>query len=435
VVFADEDCHPYRRTQTQVSLIDTESDCEASSGYWNDNEECIYMAIPGQGTTCPASARGCRSYVGNRGNNIREVFSVDDFEDGINDWQYGTLSSMSSYPGGQSLTSVSAGGVKSGQLIKPVYVESRKSYVLSFWAKGAKGDGSSFNSFDLYSVRFGDAPGDNNWFAKSSTTQSSTLVVPNISITPEWQRYELGPVFINWEGGNKNLEINIINPDIGASVDRLIYIDNVQLKETVDNIYLIENSWFTPFSCDNKLEAPYGKSGTPEVFNSSANAERDNPGEMLGCNTYQDRANELWNIKSFERLCRLEAVGCEEMIDTYNSNLSYSEEFNNGDANTCISNPDADSVDNDCGPSTCDIPTGETSCQYDDPIDNIIVPEDKVIYIVNDEKYNCKSENKGCTALGLPVVNGYNQVTDYLTLYKKNLPDSYDSQLSGRFFL
>ena len=68
------------------------------------------------------------------------------------------------------------------------------------------------------------------------------------------------------------------------------------LKEIKENFYLIENSWFTPFACDNILQKPYG-TGT-----SAADATREDKGEMLGCSVYTDRAGQTWHLKSFRQI-------------------------------------------------------------------------------------------------------------------------------------
>lgn len=362
-VSISDDCHPYRRTMTQPTGDDAQSDCQATSGYWNDYGECIYMAIPGEGRPCPSQYVGCRQYSGNRGNNIRNVL-FSDFENNANNWQGGTISAEANNPGGSSLKNNA--GV--GQLSRQVYIAKGKTYILSFWAKGE-------NAFDVNNIRFASAGSSVDYFAGSGEAAISG---------DNWQRYELGPVFVSWGSSDAYFE-DIL--EINFSGTQTIYIDNVLLKEVKENFYLIENSWFTPFSCDNKIETPYG-SGT-----SATDATRESPGEMLGCSAYTDRANKEWNLKSFDKLCRLGAVGCEALIDTQNTDDWRSQTYHESDKS------------------------------------EVSVANDAIVYLVNDSKYSCPADGKGCTAYGLPKITAFDEVVGYDTVYIKNDPSRYDRDL------
>jgi len=359
-VSISDDCHPYRRTMTQPDEVTAEADCRNRGGYWNDYSECIYMAIPNQGQPCPSQFVGCRQYSGNRGNNIRNVL-FNDFENGVDNWQNGTLSPAANNPGGSSLKN------NSNQLSRQVYIGKGKTYLLSFWAKGDQ-------VFKLGDIKFSGTSNPDYYFATTD----------EVSIGPDWQRYELGPVVVDWGEGDgyfeQALQINIPNGET-------IYLDNVLLKEIKENFYLIENSWFTPFACDNILQKPYG-TGT-----SAADATREDKGEMLGCSVYTDRAGQTWHLKSFDKLCRLGAVGCEALIDIYNT----------------------------------DDWRGKT--YHPDDKSAVIVPADRIVYLVNDSKYNCLADNKGCTAYGLPQITAFDEVVGYETVYLKNDPNRYDRDL------
>lgn len=376
VVFVSDSCHPYRRSQTQETIEETISDCINSSGYFNNHNECIYMAIPGGGQSCPSDAVGCREYTGNRGNNVRNIVN-DGFEFGVGSWQYGTLSSSASYPGGNSLTNS-----VSQQLVRPLSVSNgsgirnQKTYLLSFWAKGD-------SEFELNSIRFSGTNSPEDFFALR-TSWAGDLNVATANITQDWKKYDFGPVFVTWgdEIGqyfDDNLEFNIETGDT-------IYLDNILVKEVTQHVFLLDNSWFTPFACDNLLDSPYGPGG-------SGDPDREYPGEMLGCEAYLDMIEQPWYLKSFERLCREEAVGCEALIDTQNSFSPFDQLYHEFDKSS------------------------------------VSVPADEAIYLVNNSDNECPAEDKGCSAYGLPQINAHDEVVGYNTLYYKNQPDRYSSSL------
>ncbi|MEI6287968.1 MAG: hypothetical protein WCP18_00055 [bacterium] len=402
-IMSTNNCYAYRRTQTQYSFLDAQNDCDNYQGYWDTtNNVCIYMAVPKGGRVCSATAVGCREYIGNRGNNVQNVLNTD-FESGADSWQYGTLSAAATYPGGSSFSNKAASGQNFGQVIRNIYLSNNRSYTLSFWVRGGDIDGD----FSLDSVRLlatSSMSGTNDYhsfFAVSSTQASeaglssqgvsSTLAV--VEVNDQWRRYELGPVYVDW-GGNQEYFSNTL--ELNIPTGKTIFIDNVILKEVNQNIYAIDNSWVTPFSCDNKIETPYGSSSTnPSFVYDSYNAVRDYPGEMVGCSAYRDRKNVVWNLKSFERLCRPDAIGCEALIDTYNSDSPFGITYNVGDQKGA----------------------------------EVKVPADSQIYMVNDKPFECKAENMGCGAYGLPNMTRYDETVGYNTIFLKNQPDRYNSDL------
>ncbi len=371
-IVASDNCHPYRRTKTQETALETQEDCQASSGYFNSFNECIYMAIPQGGNTCSLAVKGCREYKGNRGNNVRNIFTSN-FESGAGGWENGTISSEATYPGGSSLSRTG------GQLTRTVTVYNNRAYTLSFWAKGGA-------SFALTSVRFDGASNPSDFFAFDNAIEQSAA--PTAATTAEWKRYDLGPVFVTWGSGFDSLEQKM---EFNIPVGQTLYIDNVILKEVRQSVYAIENSWFTPVSCDNTIENP---TGTGCLDN------RCNPYWMLGCATYRNRASQVYNLKSFESLCRPDAVGCEALIDTKNFDSPFGQVYNEGDDPT--------------------IPP---------PPSKITVPADELIYLVNDAAYGCPEINKGCRAFGLPQLTAHEEVQGFGTVYLKSQPDRYGTDL------
>ncbi|MFA5124541.1 MAG: hypothetical protein WC473_01775 [Patescibacteria group bacterium] len=397
-VSVSNNCHPYRRTMTETSFTEAKANCESHSGWWNGSNECIYMAIPGQGKICPANAQGCRAYTGNRGNNIKNAINVVNFtasSTALDLWEDANggrnglfISSESTFPGGNSLSNK----VNNPTIHYPITIQKNKAYTLSFWAKGNA-------SYYLDNIRFVEKSGinwndnsaanGNNYFS-ASRLLGENLINPRTQLTEEWKRYELGPLFVTWEPGDGNyLEFSMPNGQV-------VYLDNIILKEITNQVYAIENSWFTPLSCDNKLDDPDGNKAKTEGVCQDTQSGRCSIGEMLGCAGYLDRKNKVSYLRSFASLCRPEAAGCEALIDTFNSSAPQAQSFN-------IAN----------------------SVNHDD----IFVATDTLVYLVNYDKYSCAKGDKGCTRYGLPLIDKWDEITGYRDIYVKNDPDRYSTDL------
>jgi len=228
-------------------------------------------------------------------------------------------------------------------------IQNDKAYELSFWAKGT-GD---------MSIAFSGAPAGSEF-----TT--------NLHLTSDWKRYTLGPVFVTWDSEPKEtLDFATMN-----NLFLPFFIDNVQLTEVKENIYVIAGSWKTPESCDQT------SAGDPW------------PQYALGCEAYTATGG-TYNLKSFSGLCREEAIGCEAMIDTQNSNNPLAEDFNIGD----------------------------------DARDDVRVPADNVVYIINDPNTYCNTEGQGCRLLGEPQFDRENTLTGFEATYLRDDPDTYDQSL------
>lgn len=381
-VTISDNCHPYRRTMTDISNTTTQGDeCRNHNGYYNANSECIYMAIPQEGRICSAQAKGCRAYIGNQGNNVRNVINSNFETQNLDGWVSASsgansglmLSSEATFIGGSSLTNINAGN-RAGTLMRLVSLKQNRAYTLSFWAKG----NTEFNITDIKFTGF--------------TSDVFVGTDNQLKIDNTWRKYDVGPVFFtDTATANKFLEITIPG-------DNIIYLDNIILKESQSNIFAIENSWFTPLSCDNKFEDPSGakaKAGTDGLNCSEENSRsgRCYPQEMLGCQSYTDRARNPQYIKSFQSLCRREAVGCEALIDTKNSTNDQAQSFNVG------------------GPA----------------FDDVTIPADETVYLVNDAKFSCASADKGCQRLGLPSVDKFDQIIGYRDVFLKDNPDKYNT--------
>ena len=185
-------------------------------------------------------------------------------------------------------------------------------------------------------------------------------------VSNEWQEIKFGSIYFNREPANEEI-LRVRGPETG------FYLDNITLNEVQDNVYLIKNSWKTPSVCDIDLEG------------------NSFPGYMLGCQAYRGRNNDILTLKSFSKLCPEEEVGCEAMIDTMNSTSPFREEFN-------IGSPQSDEV---------------------------VIPEDAMVYFVNDPGKSCDIKDKGCQRFGLPDFDVDGNVMDFTDVYLLNNPDLY----------
>ena len=420
------DCHPYRKTRLGETDDEARNNCKNTNPDWPtdingvliDNPPtnpvwqggaCIYQAVPQEGLACAPAAAGCREYRGNASGNIFTAFA-DNFEDGeISGWRHGYISNEALSVAGHSIKSQDVSGgrriastwadlgsvcrensasydpvlfkcaatdlaattlqtclVNLGEqycgLINNV-LQSQKTYLMSFWAKS-----NSANIIEDVTIEI------------AEDTPSHSINIGTTDLTSEWRYYLFGPFVYDYNDGTQapwtSSRLRIIAP---AEATADFYVDNIKIQEITNYNYVIKNSWTTPVSCDTN---PFV---TPAI---SA------PQFMLGCKQYRDSTNRVHNLKSFNHLCRLEAVGCEALIDTFNSASPFSQTFNDGDT------------------------TG-----------NISLPDDKLVYLTNRLEFSCQSSEKGCQALGLPAIDVDDNVAAYQTTYLVNNPDNYSQIL------
>jgi hypothetical protein len=322
-IFASNDCHPYRRAVTGQE----------------------YKAIPSLSHSCQAQYDGCRSYTGNAANNLRRLF-IDNFEDGIYDPWTGPdldLSNQSTANNGHSLK-VGTGTTISRPLIN---LQDNHAYQLSWWMKNT-------GNLDDVVVTLSDGLGIHN-------IGSTSLI--NFG---DWRRYEVTSADLIDLDLDSDISLNMQFVGNGD-----VFLDNIILKELIDNLSFVKNSWNTPASCDDPFSGAY-----------------------LGCQAYTDTNNASYNLKSFDSLCREEAIGCRAVIDTHNSTSPFVETFNAGDYS------------------------------------QLTVSADDIKYLVPDAQYYCPEVYKGCSALGLPQVDQANDIIEgFDTVYKINNPDTYNRTL------
>lgn len=298
----------------------------------------IYSAIPSLSQTCSSSAVGCREYKGSNSNNINEVLESD-FEDNTNQsWVGGSVSNESIIANGYSLFT------SSGSIYREIrgLLHKNSSYKISFWAK------SKVAGTNKLQVNF----------------SSDKIFGGQADLNDYWNKYVFD--LKNLDRDPKSDEKLKIEAGAG------FYIDNIILTETNGDLYIVKDSWQTPASCDS-----------PAV------------GEMLGCESYRDSDGEEKYAKSFSKICYDFSVGCEALIDTFNSDVPYELEYNKDNF---------------------------------DSRDNVRVPRDELVYMVYDKEKTCQLP--GCTRLGLmslePSIAKINFANRNILLN----PNIYNSQMS-----
>lgn len=435
-ISCSNDCHPFRKTNLGVDPVDAKNNCDNSSGTWDeDNQTCIYLAIPDQGIQCSAQAASCREYVGNSGNNELTVF-YEDFEAGNADgYRYGLISSEALNVGGHSIVAQRRVNDTNHRIVNSVaYLGTRvnastMNYSVCNDSLPECDESTTFNCYDsetskclardeadasficevnigetfcgaindvltedkVYSVSFwakSAGPNINNAFLEvvSNFTQYSggAINVGGFNLTSEWRHYTFDPFVYDSEIMTPAARFRFMGPVYATAADAErdsveFFVDNIEIKEIRDRAYVIRNSWQTPVSCDTN---PY------------TNPPTEAPQYMLGCDQYTDSFGRVHNLKSFEQLCREEAVGCEALIDTHNSASPFAQVFNAGDANS-----------------------------------DITIPADNLTYLTNRTEFRCSEDALGCVAVGVPFLDIEGQVTGYQTDYLVNNPDQYETIL------
>ena len=384
LIVSTPECNRYRRSLRTATALE----CEESGGTWDDAlRTCTFFGYPAESRSCPAEKNGCRSYTGNAGRNFR-VLKNANFEGGqISDFD-GLLSSESVYVGGHSLAvpedGVTTIPVGSGE----ARIRNGGTYLISFMAKGSLRPVIRFSGAGARVEKY---------FANAS-----------FELRNDWQRYSLGPVLVDWDPAEDE---TLIFSGLGDPT----FIDDFELREINENIFLISDSWVTPEVCDQD------SSGAPF------------PRFQLNCSEYRTTHGESVTLTGFDRLCSEAAVGCRAVIDTRNSVSLEEERFNlvclldqdeDGDTDSADACADLSCVCrayvNGAPRDVCQVSRGESSCRFnsigsagavDDPgvdytvevrPDSVIVPADETKYLILDESKVCRANMAGCTLYGKP---------------------------------
>ncbi len=483
-------CTAYRKTDANAT------DCNDSGGYWTGSGECRYFIEPDESTVCSASSAGCREYTGG-GSRNSSIVLTDYFEDGTYDSYVKsgttnstlTISNESVAVDGHSLRvyataagdgfktlqdyynanrtsacatadgcassgtlcTVENGAESCGTLVDELVVG--KTYVLKFWAKGSGNIGVALTEQggttggiirDLAAAVPDCETAPNLSVPNCQAAPTSIANLTSVALSGSWQLYELGPLDTSLlTNFDDNAILGFYSLSAGAQT---FYIDNIQLKQTEENLTLIKNSWVTPSTCDE----------TPEGAVSAQ--------YYLGCEEYADQNNSTFNIYQFSSICSEGAVGCDDFYVTQNSDATYAQIFNatcynpvstDGDTNFAYTahdtEEDAVASATSCtldgtltGQELCTITAGHNQCQFDydgtlpTPLavhlalgpETVFVPADEVAYLIDDGNFSCSAANMGCTEVGLPTFSDDGSlVTSFESAYLLNQPDSYDDIL------
>lgn len=360
-IICSDQCAPLRAGPDTVNA----TECAAKLGTWDATaQRCVFQVLPSESRACPAQFNGCREYVGNTGKNVAVILN-ETFEDGdANGWLAGEISNESTTVGGRSLRlGNTAGSINQTTEISVPLAAVGKGYELELSMK------SSVPDLLTVSVWLGNS--------KVETNRLGGF----ISNTQQWNQYRVGPLVLPPSTTAPAKLIIEVRGTSSRTTPLSVFIDNLALRQIKDSSFLVKNSWQTPAVCETNPPLAGGSAGR----------------SMLGCREYTvkgvNNVETKTYVTGFARLCSKEKIGCEAVIDTFNSRAPYREIYLDGD-------------------------TAER-----------IVPEDQVRFVVNRPEYVCQSEAVGCMELGKPTFDVNGSVTGYESVYRINNPDDYAQTL------
>ncbi len=409
-ITCSENCHAYRLTDKNFDKRLTQAECTGTDKHWDSNnnlcyvclngglwntnhQACLYQAIPNEGKICGSNENGCREYNGNDGNNVR-ILSSYDYENGLDGWYSNCtngiqLSTISNNRNGHSVlynnnaNQCSAVGAQGGAAISRKriieHLSAADNIAAQLKVSGVVTEGQAYN------VKF---------LARASSDTTLQIYFLNKDTGEKAYFNPNKPIVVR--GGNEwaiyQTNLESLDHEVGQN-ERLIitgsnnfYFDDFVLTEITDRYYLIKNSSLIPDICYY------------DIFDNYQGADYN-----LGCSQYFDRNNVSHYLRQFTKVCSMESVGCEQMIDTknyapYQSGI-WKDDNNNG---------------------VCD--QTETDC--------VTVTSDSALYAVYDANKQCNSVDLGCSLLG--QAQGTNNSLVWSDVFKKNNPNNYQKILCGQ---
>ncbi len=422
-VTVSESCHPLRKTESHLfvdSDINSKIVCENKKGLWTSQDSkcercyaggfyedghCIYWTITSESQSCPMQSNGCREYIGNAGNNVENIVSID-FEPLGDD-----LKPENWFP--ESEVQLAAEAIQVGSYSMQVkddliYYKFDKGelvsggwYELVFWARGAA------QKFDIY---FRQDNEDVGRFTFALDMDSDAA----ITVGNEWREYSLGP--IQFTGlGSEEVELVFEASEVDNQPVGTYFIDSLRVQWMEDHYPVIKDSWKqnvdylgvevisnVPITCD---EVPI------DAF----------PGKYLGCKAYEEESTgEAVPLVGFESLCRPEAIGCRAMIDTYNTEEE-GETAYNAWCEGVNENKKCELYGGGELLGECKVASGATGCFIEKVVlpgtsklqdsaivkSTVIIPADtsldSPVYLTNREEYRCTGKDVGCQSMGVEI--------------------------------
>jgi hypothetical protein len=390
-ITCSDNCHAYRMTDKNVDLTLDQTACISTDpskpdkhwdaakgscnsclngGIWDEaTGACIYQAIPGEGQTCSASQNGCREYNGNNGSNVH-IYASYDFESGLVGWT----------------SSCNGAGVSQSTV-----ASSNNGHSLQYTANTCSNMAAEVNVSGLinqgsgYVVKFlAQAAADTNLQINLVNTDTGAVASFN-------------PIVVKGNGAWNIYQANLPAADqvVGTSTNQFLtisgnnsfFLDDVVLSEITDRYYLIKNSSQIPDDCY------YDKPGNYQGGDYN-----------LGCSQYTNHSGQTEYLRQFTKLCSDSAVGCEQMINTYNYSPS--------------------------GPGFWESGTATSTCNSATDPNCVTVPGDSAIYAVYDTGKQCNSTSQGCSRLGQGL--GGAHLTGWSDVLALNNPDNYNNILCDR---
>jgi len=359
LVLIDDACKRYRKVNPNLTQAGSTYTC-SNGGYFNEsNQTCEYWTLAQAKNTCSAAANQCRSYVGNTGNNIYEVYN-NKFEplttdaDGIAAAKEGWNAETSIEPEATQVGqySLRVNNSIASYTFPAATFKSGANYHVQFWARGLESLGVSV------SLR----QGSESLLLTREPITEQDFPAP---VSTEWQAYTVGPVGFTLDG---NADVTL---QFSANSAADYYIDNVRVvsaggSDLDDYVHIIKNSWKTENGAD-----------VPQICDS--NPLDQFPGEALGCREYTRRDGQVLPLTGFQNLCRAEAVGCAPLTDIKNRQGNNGQQVQgledgkaaynifcarSGDTTeqiACSATINGDTV-------SCDILSGENGCYIEGPV-------------------------------------------------------------------
>lgn len=385
----DPDCRQYINDEGDIyyryesEVVVASDECTTLR---NSLDTRVYFAVASESVSCPAQFVGCREYKGTDAGNVEEIINDSLSSNTTTDWegagstsnesplQNGYSLELHSTEGGAATASTDFTGYEFTEITTALTEEdgdgtavgkltAGSSYLLTFWAKVDNSASQALFWMDPL-VNGINTP---YYFTTSGWTDSRTQAAVDLDPNEEggWQFYQVGPVILDEDVEVDDASIDFHMQFIGAAADSTGYITTIQLTESTDQ-YVIKG---TADTCLN----------------------------FEGCREYTDRDSNVNYLKSFERLCGDDVVGCEAMFSTQNSTNPFTEAYN---------------LDN----------------EYDE--DDVIVQEDQAVTLVYDEDNECSDSVYGCSEIGLPSVDERTgEIDEFTDTYIRDLPDQYSSIL------
>ncbi len=385
----DPDCRQYINDEGDIyyryesEVIVASDECTTLR---NSLDTRVYFAVTSESVSCPAQFVGCREYKGTDAGNLEEIINDSLSSNTTTDWegagstsnesplQNGYSLELHSTEGGAATASTDFTGYEFTEITTPLTEEdgdgavvgkltAGSSYLLTFWAKV---DNSASQAL-FWMDPIVNAVNTPYYFTTSGWTDVRGQAAVDLDPNEEggWQFYQVGPVILDDDVEVDDASIDFHMQFIGADAASTGYITTIQVTESTDQ-YVIKG---TADTCLN----------------------------FEGCHEYTDRDGTVNYLKSFERLCDDDVVGCEAMFSTQNSTNPFTEAYN---------------LEN----------------EYDE--DDVIVQEDQAVTLVYDEENECSESVYGCSEIGLPDVDERTgEIEEFTDTYIRDLPDQYSSIL------